>query len=556
MVPEPDAFREVRTADKLHRPEGTTSMKQSAIYAPIVLIGAISSVAGCSKAPEPPPPPTVQLVAEQAEVEPVAEPPAPRPITVSVDGYPAAFDQLKHELSAQLETSGVLLVWCVDQSESMLDDRQEIVSIMDAWYQDLSVARPAVKNPALTAVMSFGAAQTIHTPKPTADIAEIKAAIRNVPSDPSGVENTCQAIRHAILQCGKFAAATKRQMMVILVTDESGDPADHTAFLEPMIAEAKAAGTRIYVLGPEAVFGYPYSHVRWIDPSTRLTFWLQMDRGPETCQPELLQIDGLQRRSDSHLSGFGPFSLTRITRETRGTYYMLPNVEREIVGAGVPDRQALERYQPDLCSASEYVAQREKSELRRAVWKVISDLNPHIPNSSAEVRMNRFSLDRDEFARQSAESLQKARQLMAYLSKAQTTLDKLESQRDAEPSLRWRANFDLIRAQVVAYQVRLNEYGLLLEEARQKPRPVKNSLSAARPTTHWQIHLGRKTLRSDQLKTQQALANERFQKVISEHAGTPYAERANHELKAGFGVDLHEASDDSKTRATVTVPKF
>ena len=65
-------------------------------------------------------------------------------------------------------------------------------------------------------------------------------------------------------------------MALILVTDETGEKEDNVLRLEGAIAEAKAAGCICYILGREAVFGYPYAHMRWKHPHTdRVHVWLE-----------------------------------------------------------------------------------------------------------------------------------------------------------------------------------------------------------------------------------------------------------------------------------------
>ena len=103
-----------------------------------------------------------------------------------------------------------------------------------------------------------------------------------------------------------------RQMAVILVTDESGDRPNNDAYLEQAIAVAKASKCRIYVLGRESVFGYPFAFFRWPHPQTNRIHWLPMDRGPETAFPEQLQTNGFRRRHDAFSSGFGPYEQARI----------------------------------------------------------------------------------------------------------------------------------------------------------------------------------------------------------------------------------------------------
>jgi len=90
---------------------------------------------------------------------------------------------------------------------------------------------------------------------------KIRAAMDEVPVDSSGLEMQCQAVGYAIANHRSYVTAGRRQMMLILVTDESGNPGENMQLLENTITEAKTARCPIYVMGREAVFGYPFAHM-------------------------------------------------------------------------------------------------------------------------------------------------------------------------------------------------------------------------------------------------------------------------------------------------------
>ena len=77
-----------------------------------------------------------------------------------------------------------------------------------------------------------------------------------------------QAVSRSIAEYQTYAKRTHRRMA--LVTDESGEPVNNDRFLDPAIKEAKSARCKIYVLGREAVFGYPYAFGS--DPGSVLDF--------------------------------------------------------------------------------------------------------------------------------------------------------------------------------------------------------------------------------------------------------------------------------------------
>lgn len=476
------------------------------------------------------------------------------------DSVGDAMDRMTAEILAKLAKGKVLVVWCFDQSESMKDDREEIMGRVDRVYKELGIAKSAQGDALLTAVASYGQKAQVHTKKPTSNVDEIIEAMNSVPIDESGQELMCQAVGFAINQHKKFASQGGRQMMVILVTDESGDQDDNFRSLESTIADAKASRCPIYTLGREAIFGYPYARIRWEDPKTGVPFWIQIDRGPETPYPEQLQIDGFHRRWDAHPSGFGSYEQARMCRQTGGVFFMLPSPEANLVGRDNRKYalEAMRPYLPDLSARSDYASERDKYDMRKVLWQVISDMNPYkqaAGQRTCEVRVDGFSIEKAEFAKQAQAEMEIARKMIVYLETAEKALEKVQPLREREESPRWRANFDLMYGQVLAYQVRLWEYGVYLDFFSKNPKVIKNIFGPMRPTNNWHVRSVATTITGDKHKEKKEKAIAVFKKVMLEHAGTPYSARAEYEMRRGFGVDMFEDYDDPR-RPGVKVPKL
>jgi hypothetical protein len=451
------------------------------------------------------------------------------------------------------------VVWLFDESESMKDDQQEIRSKIERVYQELGLTKAAQGDALLTAVCSFGEKWTQHTRRPTYNVEEIRQAIDSVSIDPSGKEMLCQSVGQTVTQFQSFATQGRRQLALIVVSDESGDPATNVDYLEAAIDVAKRARCRIYCLGREAVFGYPYAQMRWQDPSTKLTYWLQIDRGPETPAVEQLQTNGFYRRYDAHASGFGPYEQTRMCRETGGVFFMLPSPEVNLVARDNRkyELQAMRPYLPDLSPRDQYVRERDSKEFRRAIYEVIEKLNPYNPVAEPHIIMrHHFSIKPDEFSRQVQTELVKARNYVIYLDQREKEMDSLRSQRDNEPNFRWRANYDLIYAQIIAYKVRVYEYGAYLEDFIRNPKPIKNPLGPNKKTTHWDLTTRQKTITGDLTAAYIVKARDLFIQIGKDHPGTPWASRADWELKRGFGIDLVEDYDDPRRYQGVKLPKL
>jgi len=473
-----------------------------------------------------------------------------------VGDYAQAMDRITREILMLLSTSKVLVIWCFDESESMVDDQQEIKDRIERVYEELGLSKTSQGDALLTAVTSFGSGYKVHTRQPTADFDAIRKAIDAVPVDESGEEMTCLAVGKAIQDFRKFATSGRRKLALILVTDESGDRETNSQFLEPAIAEAKGARCNVYVLGREAVFGYPYARIRWQDPKTKLRFWLRIDRGPETPFAEQLQIDGYNRRQDAHPSGFGPYEQVRLARETGGIFFLLPSIETNLVLGGARtgrgsnvargvDRkfelEAMRPYMPDLSPRAEYARERGQSQLRTYLWKVITDLNPYDTSRDDDVVLRtRFAVNPAQFTEQAKTNVRTAQGLIRYYEQAATAFENIRDQRNQEADPRWQANYDLLYAQIVAFKVRAIEYAEYVEAFVKTPKTITNPLGPTKKTNFWEIRTRKKTLTGDRVADDIARAEKMLRAVMKDHAGTPWATRAQIELRRGFGVELVE----------------
>ena len=94
----------------------------------------------------------------------------------------------------------------------------------------------------------------------------------------------------------------------------------------------------IYVIGRQSLFGYSTPHLLYIDPVTKDHYWPTIRRGPETADVETLQWDGLHDRWDEQPSGFAPYELARLAKDTGGIYFLLPERGEH---AGPPAREGV-----------------------------------------------------------------------------------------------------------------------------------------------------------------------------------------------------------------------
>ena len=471
---------------------------------------------------------------------------------VAADGYDTAMDILTREILNRLAKGKVLVVWIFDQSLSMKDDQKEIAGRLERVYEELGLSSAARGDALWTGVVSYGAGFAVHTQKPTTSIKQIREAIGAIPVDESGEELMCQAVAKTIVNFRSFSGAGGgRQLMTVLVSDESGNPNDNLRSLEPTIEACKSAKASVYVLGREAVFGYPFAHMEWTvtrpivgGGTASRQYVVAIDRGPETPYVELLQTEGIDRRTDSHPSGFGPYEQVRLARETGGMFLMLPSPElamfrRDETNPDEPfDFEKLRPYLPDVRSREDYAKSRDYNPLRATIWKVINDLNPYKPEIGRYINLaTTFPPDRSDLARELDAETAKAKQYVLYLDAAERTLRAAKPLRDREKEPRWRAHYDLILAQLVAYKARVYEYGSYLAMFKANPKPT-DPPTPNRALRDWQLSERRQTTADKITRPLIEEAEAMFRTVIKEYYGTPWATRADYELSRSYGYEL------------------
>ena len=202
-----------------------------------------------------------------------------------------------------------------------------------------------------------------------------------------------------------------------------------------------------------------------------------------------------------------------------------------------------------------------------AVWcpwcrRHIVKLNPHL-DKELNMQEHQYSLDPSKFATQGKVTFDRAVRAMGMLNEAVKVLDDVKKLRDREQSQRWRANYDLMHAQCLAYRVRLFQL-LISLDAHQKAKPIPKDPK----NNFWDIHRVAALLEPDkeqiratrvdmaELKKQHELAKAEFQEVIKNHPRTPWARRAAWELSPGFGMKFAESFWDPRYEAKdIKLPK-
>jgi hypothetical protein len=168
-----------------------------------------------------------------------------------------------------------------------------------------------------------------------------------------------------------------------------------------------------------------------------------------------------------------------------------------------------------------------------------------------------YPIDLAGFVDAARSEIPNVRSRQKTLHEIELTLERLRRVRDLEPERRWKAHYDLILAQVVAYQIMAEEYVAALEAMIAKfPKPKAAPTPEIR--VEWIIDHD-KTPRAPTKLTEKkyAQAKRLLEKVIEEHARTPWADLAQLELDRGFSVGWSEwRSNPRYEERAKLVPKY
>ena len=431
------------------------------------------------------------------------------------------------------------MIWLFDESGSMKDDQRAVKEKFGRVAGELNLNVPEdMKSPPLNhVVVGFGEGLHPEISKPTANVSAIAKAIDRLPVDPSGTEKTCEAITRVVNEYAK-QMRDGRRMLLVLVTDESGDDGQN-------VEEARQAlvsnGVPLYVTGRQSLFGYDRAHLLYIDPVTKDHYWPAIKRGPESAERESLQIDGLHDRWDEQPSGFAPYELARLAKDSGGIYFLLPSEENMRVHQRekLYSIATLKEYVPSYDNRAAYLARREKSELGRLLSSIIQE------TSKDYTHRRGYSIDPAECQKEIIEEVPRAQERLKRYMEMEKRLKAAKPMRDREPDKRWQAHYDLMLGQIVAYEVKAYEYLACLDEmadlmrkGQLKPTkmPIPDKLSV-----NWAInHSQRQKAPKSATEKKYAEAKALLEKVIKDHPNTPWADLAQDEMNRGFGCQRDE----------------
>jgi hypothetical protein len=431
-----------------------------------------------------------------------------------------------------------VVVWLLDRSPSAQGLVGQVAQRMSESYAKLTGDQEADR--LLTAVVSFGQEVTFVVDPPSSDVAQVREALTSLPVDSSGREQLFGAIQSALEKYVSFRTQQRKEVIFIVVTDETGDDAQ---LVDRVIEEPKRLGIPFYVVGVPAPFGRTAGLAQAVEAPAGTPENVAnpvIRQGPESRQKELIQLGYWGGGSDLDLldSGFGPFALERLCQATEGRFLAVrPASTGYGFGGGYAqqwpspgvyqfDPQIMRKYAPAYQSEADYQALITSNGAIRAL------------NRAAQLEPVSMSVyPQLEFAKKSeaqmSVDLGRAQQVAAKLEPPlrtlQETLAEGEKDREKLTEPRLQAGYDLAMGRATAAYARISGYNSMLAA-------LKSGKSFEKETsTVWML------VPADSIETTSALkrmvqdSKKYLERVIEQHPQTPWALMAERELQQPIG---------------------
>lgn len=464
-------------------------------------------------------------------------------------GVAGAIDRLTLEIAAAAKEKKLLVVWLFDVSPSVSKRRNEIADRFENVYKQLGLLDATVDESSLkTAVAAFGATTQFITKEPVSDVKEVVSQIRSIKEDTSGDENVFSAVTQVSKRWLSYKKQGRRNMMVIVVTDEAGT--DAQANLEDAIMLTKRNGIKCYVVGNASPFGRQEVNTRFeIEPGVFVP--AVSETGPETVAPERIKLP-FWGQSDYEFreisSGYGPYALTRLCAETNGIYF----ITEETSGPKFEPAD-MRDYHPDYISIRDYSSKIEKNMAKKAL--VMAATATRTSKRTLPTPTLEFPANTDNALRQAITVAQKPVSELDYgLNELQVILEQGLKDRPKITEPRWRANYDLALGRVLAARVRAFGYNTVLADMKSSPKTFEKKENNA-----WRLVPAEDVRSSPSVRKLGKQAQEILNGIIDEHPGTPWAYLAAKELDKPLGWAWQEMKmnlDPQGNRVTKPNPRF
>lgn len=454
--------------------------------------------------------------------------------TLSGEG---ATDRVAAEIVDAMSQGPALVVWLIDITDSAHNVRTDALRRLDHMYrtlgtmksQDHELFKSASVPPLMTVVGAFDEEVEFFTPEPVEDWETVTSAFDKIRGGSSSEERTFAAIERAYNDYAKFRSPDRRQMMIVVVSDERGDDAQ---LVDKLVPTFEKQTIPLWVIGSPAPLG-----------SDGTLSGMDKERGqPVRSGPESFAAENVEMQDWKNSfegtpvldSGFGPFALSRLASKSGGRYLAI----RESSGSSGMfgpmgghrvqrfDPEVMARYRPDYVTAAAYQQILESNKACMAVHNA-AKLEPLKLDS--DLTMEFYKKDEASLSKLLSKAQQGAARMEPLLTGMFQALQPGESDRAKLTSPRWQCEFDLAMGRILAARARIEGYNAMLAQLKQGrnfPQPNQDTWVLA-ATDSFEGNSNLEKL-SKQSRTY-------LERIVKDHANTPWAFFAARELASPVG---------------------
>jgi len=374
--------------------------------------------------------------------------------------------QLRDGFHTRLKTGRLLVVWLLDGSISMHDDYQKMKKKIDYFY---NVEGLKSVDDMKMAVIVFSDRASLFL-KPTSDVGKIKRAFDSVPAG-SGDEMPM----NAVIQAVKATSKSKRDILIVLMTDEKGQDSDRCEAVGRLL---KSRDITLFAVTPRSRFLVESRYVQTVSNRgersvgsedvgledvfrNRITSWAVSPDTPfKNYFPGRKALANLIVPYLEIPAAAGWFAFEHLIRASGGKYVYFGNSTDAVENRMVP-------YLPDYASLSAARSKASRSVAAQALKKLVEDWDQEYKFPLYSVLSKGVVFRARNEARKHREFCNQKISELSILRKRIKSNKKLVK---TEP-LRWLADLDLAIAQLRVASFHLGQYALAADYWTDKNNP-------------------------------------------------------------------------------------
>lgn len=448
-----------------------------------------------------------------------------------------ALDRLTAEIVSNASNKNLNILWLLDASISLSHQREDIQNRFDKILSEIDFS----KNPNYTinhSIFSFGLSYNKLCDF-TNDANILKKSFSSIVLDTSGTENVFQTV----FELSNIYGKKDPRLMIVIFTDEIGDDVD---YLDKAATSCRKKGTMVYVVGSPAPFGKSKTQFKYVDPDPtydQSEKWVEIQQGPETLYPMILDIHSLPIDTQTLDSGYGPFALCSLCSETGGIFFSVhPNRSSSVLSrkdisplasniSKFFDTDVMRNYSPDYRSFSLQTKENQSHKIKQSLIQA-SSIRLDIVGEQT-LRFNAFT--EGDFVNELNKAQRFSAKIEPKINQILTILQTTEKEFDTLKDKRWKVSYALAIGRILAAKTRIELYNQVLAEAKTglKKKDQKTNV--------WVLnHTDKFSTSNSQLNKNYKQAQYYLNYVVDTYPYTPWAYIANEEIKTPFGYEWIE----------------